>query len=378
MLFLKKVIMIHTYRFLSITKFQIIVLLSLQCFFLHGTFCSFAATTENDIVITSIDTSVLIPILLNDSGDYGDLVISSLTVISNPLHGNALKNSDGTVTYTPDTGYVGSDSFTYIVEDTDGNISNLATVNITITDTVVIFDDDFSFDTTSNYTVENTWTLGGTGRFLYDTGNQRSLLLTGDNVGSMISQSVAPTLSGIFSMDFLPTNKYPVAGRIVLLLLQDADNYYQIFSTDGGNTGSLTKYVDGVAVDTTVFTSGYTQNTLYTITVNFSPELTSVEAFGQVLSISNDPSDIVVNRFSIDLSQQDAYLDNIRLNAPPLGNPAPVAEDDTATTGFNTPASISVLANDSDLNNNIDPTTIVIVMPASEGLALAEPDGTIS
>jgi len=38
----------------------------------------------------------------------------------------------GVVTYTPNTGYVGSDSYTYTVQDDDGAVSNEATVLIMV------------------------------------------------------------------------------------------------------------------------------------------------------------------------------------------------------------------------------------------------------
>jgi hypothetical protein len=44
-----------------------------------------------------------------------DVDSSTLSVVSlsAPLHGSAVLNADGTVTYTPDANYFGTDSFTY-------------------------------------------------------------------------------------------------------------------------------------------------------------------------------------------------------------------------------------------------------------------------
>jgi uncharacterized repeat protein (TIGR01451 family) len=44
-----------------------------------------------------------------------------ITDASEPAHGTVTINDDGTVTYTPDEGYVGSDSFEVTVTDEDGN-----------------------------------------------------------------------------------------------------------------------------------------------------------------------------------------------------------------------------------------------------------------
>ena len=56
-------------------------------------------------------------------------------IINQPTHGTLTPNPllAGNFTYTPNPTYVGTDSFTYLGISPDGQISNLATVNITIT-----------------------------------------------------------------------------------------------------------------------------------------------------------------------------------------------------------------------------------------------------
>ena len=50
---------------------------------------------------------------------------------SKPTHGRALLNLDGTITYTPDENFFGSDSFLYIATDGYGG-NETATVSITV------------------------------------------------------------------------------------------------------------------------------------------------------------------------------------------------------------------------------------------------------
>ncbi|HET6910863.1 MAG TPA: nidogen-like domain-containing protein [Mycobacteriales bacterium] len=71
-------------------------------------------------------------VLGNDSAPNGD----AMTAVkdTDPSHGTLTLNSDGSYTYTPDAGYVGTDSFTYHAHDTvTGLDSTPATVTITVT-----------------------------------------------------------------------------------------------------------------------------------------------------------------------------------------------------------------------------------------------------
>jgi hypothetical protein len=62
--------------------------------------------------------------------DRGGDAMSILSV-SDGSHGSVALNGDGTVTYTPDTGFTGDDPFTYTVEDGDGNeATNTITVSV--------------------------------------------------------------------------------------------------------------------------------------------------------------------------------------------------------------------------------------------------------
>jgi hypothetical protein len=55
---------------------------------------------------------------------------STVVVLTQPADGTASANSDGTVTYIPANGFIGSDTFTYTVDDVNGKTSNAATVDV--------------------------------------------------------------------------------------------------------------------------------------------------------------------------------------------------------------------------------------------------------
>ncbi|HID41203.1 MAG TPA: hypothetical protein EYP33_03495, partial [Pyrodictium sp.] len=109
-------------------------------------------------------------------------------------------------------------------------------------------------------------------------------------------------------------------------MIQDANTYYQIENTDNYGAREIAKYVNGVKVDVQAFTVEYTQGVNYTVTVNFSPTSTTVEAFGEVLVLNTDTTAITVNSFSVNTLQQDAFYDNIVYSVNETGsNIAPIA-----------------------------------------------------
>ena len=59
--------------------------------------------------------------LLYFRGTLGTIVVSTVSFNSNPVNGIATVNgATGVVTYTPNAGFIGTDTFTYTVLDNDG------------------------------------------------------------------------------------------------------------------------------------------------------------------------------------------------------------------------------------------------------------------
>lgn len=75
-----------------------------------------------------LNTPVTISVKDNDISKTGTSVVPNTL----PLHGSITVNADNTVTYTPASGYSGTDSFTYRLRTADGLESDPITVNLTI------------------------------------------------------------------------------------------------------------------------------------------------------------------------------------------------------------------------------------------------------
>ncbi|EMR9624099.1 tandem-95 repeat protein, partial [Vibrio parahaemolyticus] len=76
------------------------------------------------------DTPTIIKVLGNDTFEGDDKVVS-LDTNNGPANGTVSVNPDGSVTYTPNDNYHGTDSFTYIV--TSGGVSESTTVRVDVT-----------------------------------------------------------------------------------------------------------------------------------------------------------------------------------------------------------------------------------------------------
>ncbi|MCF7371020.1 tandem-95 repeat protein [Vibrio sp. J2-3(2022)] len=88
------------------------------------------ADIEADKATVVEDTPTIIKVLDNDTFEGDDKVVS-LDTNNGPANGTVSVNPDGSVTYTPNDNYHGTDSFTYIV--TSGGVSESTTVNVDVT-----------------------------------------------------------------------------------------------------------------------------------------------------------------------------------------------------------------------------------------------------
>lgn len=88
------------------------------------------------------NTTVDIYVLAGASDADNDIVATTASlVVSNPSHGTVVKSGSGLnglkATYTPTSGYSGLDSFTYTINDSEGQVSNTATVTLQVAPAVL-------------------------------------------------------------------------------------------------------------------------------------------------------------------------------------------------------------------------------------------------
>ena len=84
----------------------------------------------NDTFTTPMNVAITMPVLANDYDPDGDAL--TLDTVGPAGHGWVYRNPQDQLTYTPDTGFVGTDSFTYTLRDVHGSLAG-ATVTIQVT-----------------------------------------------------------------------------------------------------------------------------------------------------------------------------------------------------------------------------------------------------
>lgn len=74
----------------------------------------------DDAYLTPVNTPVGGDLLINDFDPNGDPITINTTPVSGTQHGTVVINSDGTFTYTPNSGCIGPDQFVYEICDNGG------------------------------------------------------------------------------------------------------------------------------------------------------------------------------------------------------------------------------------------------------------------
>ncbi|WP_424100227.1 Ig-like domain-containing protein [Moorena producens] len=165
----------------------------------------------DDTVITDQEVAVTIDVVENDTDPEGDLL--SLVVVSAPSNGTAVVNNNGTldninddvITYTPNPGFSGTDSFIYQVYDGKDGLDT-ATVDVTVNSiftfvpsTLIQNPNNTFVPSTLTQNANNTFTITGdsTGNaqllFTFISGNATNV----NEIGVFVTDDDQGTVNGI-------------------------------------------------------------------------------------------------------------------------------------------------------------------------------------
>jgi VCBS repeat-containing protein len=107
---------------------------------------SYSVTADNTLTVEAASG-----VLANDTDADGESLAA--TLVETPSHGVVTLNSNGSFTYTPESGYQGTDRFTYTAGDGSA-ASNVATVTVTVSNGLTAVADAYSMNEDGVLTVE--------------------------------------------------------------------------------------------------------------------------------------------------------------------------------------------------------------------------------
>ncbi|MCT4555883.1 MAG: Ig-like domain-containing protein [Pelagimonas sp.] len=343
-----------------------------------------APDAVDDASTTPMNTAVVIPVQVNDTDPEGDVL--STTTATDPANGSVAVNADGTITYTPDADFTGTDTFDYTISDGNGG-SDTATVTVTVAapgTPPVAFDDATTTEVGTPVTIDPA---------LNDFDTE-------DPVEDLDITSLGTPTNGTAVINPDGTVTYtPDAG------FTGTDTFtYEIEDTDGlGDQATVTVTVtdDGgnrapEAVDDTATTE---EGTPVTIT---DPSDNDTDPDGDPLTVTGvgtptngtatlnpdgtvtyTPDDGFTGEDTIPYTVDDGNggtdTGEIVVTVTPDDgeNTPPVAVDDTATTEEGTPVTIDD-PSDNDTDADGDPLTVTGVGTPTNGTATLNPDGTVT
>ena len=325
----------------------------------------------DDAIVTNEDTAVDINVLSNDSDPDGNIL--SVTTAT-AFNGMVAINSDGTLSYTPNSDFNGSDVITYEIGDGKGGQSS-ATVNVTVN---AVEDEPVAADD-SIITSENTAVVLDVLSNDIDPDGDALIITTASAANGSVTINVDGTLS------YIPNDNFNGVDTI----------NYEISDGNGGSSeASVSVTVGAVNDDPIAINDVINTDEDATVTINVLANDSDID--GDVLSVSNaiatngaviinvdgtlsytpnanfNGNDTISYEVTDGLGGQSSASVSITVNAV---NDAPVATDDEINTDVNTVVTIDVLSNDNDLDED---TLSVTAATADNGTVLINLDGTLS
>ena len=319
----------------------------------------------DDVAETVEGTAVFIDVLANDSDPNGDTL--TVVEVSAPAHGTAVVAAAGTMEYTPEPDFHGTDRFTYVVGDGSG-LTARAAVEVTVlpvNDPPLAVDDAAEtvegtavfIDVLANDSDPNGDTLtvvevsapvhgtavaaAGTGEYTPGPdfhGTDRLTYVVGDGSGLTARAAVEVTV--------LPVNDPPLAVDDAAETVEGTAVFIDVLANDSDPNG----------------------DTLTVVEVSAPAHGTAVVAAAGTVEYTSGPDFHGTDRLTYVVGDGSGLTARaaVEVTVLPVNDP-PLAGDDAADTPEDTSVTIAVLANDSDPDG--DTLTVVEVSAPVHGTA---------
>jgi len=334
------------------------------------------ATVAEDAPATAID------VLINDSDSDGGP--QSIDTVTQPPNGFVVITNDGAdLTYTPAANYcndeTSTDNFTYTLIPADST----ATVQVTVTcvnDPPEATDDAFAIDEDTQLEIAAPGALGNdsdvdgdslTATLLNDVGNGTLIM----NSDGSFTYTPNPDFNGADSYDYKVCDTQGACDTATANITVNPVNDAPVAADDVFATDEDTPLtIPGAGVmgnDSDVDIDPLTCETL-TEPVNGTLSLNTDGSF----VYKPNPNFYGTDSFTYTVADGNGASDSatVTVTVYPV-NDVPTASDDTAVTDEDTPVLVDLLANDMDVDGNLDPTTAVIQSGPANGTLVKNGDG---
>jgi len=330
--------------------------------------------TIGDLAGTLTDVPVNIDVLANDSDpDGGPLAVTSIPTA--PTNGSVVIEPDSTVTYTPDPGFAGVDTFTYLVCDDEGTcVEEL--VMVTVDGPPVAIDDVAATPAGSAVDIDV---------LANDNDPEGQLdpatvnVTTGPADGSVVVDPVTGEVTYTPDPGFVGTDTFTYevcdgAGQCdtatVTVLVDDPLVNDPPVAVDDVDTTDVDTPISIDVAANDVDPDGDSL-TVTDVTVAPASGGTAVIEPDGTISYTPGPGFTGLDTFTYEVCDPSGSCDTAEVTVDVNGPPDAVA--DTTATDPDTPVTIDVLANDSDPDGFLDPTTVAVTVAPANGSTSVDP-----
>ncbi len=332
-----------------------------------------APVARDDTTTTPYAQPVTVAVLGNDTDPNGYPL--TVTAATTPAHGSSRVNGDGTITYTPNATFAGSDRFAYSIDNAHGGT---ASANVTIIvqppalplarddSATTAYENPVDIDVLANDTDPAGYPL--TVSSVTSPSNGTTTILT--NGAVRYRPSIGFSGNDTFSYTVSDGHGGIAGANVSVTVLPQSGTFR------ARNDSATTAYATPVTIDVLANDSAPTGAKLTIKNVTTPQHGTAASSPAGVIYTPSAAFYGGTDTFDYTVGDGlDTLTATVTVKVLPPGNP--VAQDDKATTGVATPVVVTVLANDSD-PNHFALTVTSIPTPPAHGVAQINGDNTIT